>query len=307
MIIRKKRIRSLGNHLRGVQANQEVIIALPYDDGIYKKLIVCGFTKDLEAGESVLPSIVGPVTEFNSIGKYIRHTDQPKETAYRQSEWTWQEYHGPYDTVEQSRIVEVPYQRYPRSFVSPPAVELSIAINDGNLLVISPTIIYSQENEESLLHVINLFLEIFNECHIFNTDLQAIIRAPVRRLNWEILPQGKKPWDELCPLIGKVIDKLPEGNQKVICKRIETINVYEPEFVAVGRAGFSGYLVFGFPEKNLYILESTQVNNATYVIDRNWEHLSSLTKAEILNNDLHKERVIHRENWFSEMDRILTE
>lgn len=308
MIISKKRIRSLGSNLKGGQAGQEVIIALPYTDEINETLITCGFSEELEPGENVLPAVVGPVTRFNSTGKYIVHKDQPMETAYRQQEWTWQEYHGPYDTVEQSRIVDIPYKRYPRTFVGPPAIELSLATNaDGNLLVVSPAITYSPENEELLLHIINAFLEIFNECHILDTAMQEIIRAPIKRLNWEILPQGRKPWGELRPLISGVIDGLSEGNRKVIDKRIESINEHEPEFVAVGRAGFTGYLVFGFPEKGLYILESTEVNNATYVIDNNWELLSSLTKAEILNNNLHRERVIHRENWFTEMNRVLTE
>ncbi len=79
----------------------------------------------------------------------------------------------------------------------------------------------------------------------------------------------------------------------------------EPEFVAIGRAGFSGYVVFGFPSKSLYILESTKTNNATYVLEDDWEYLSGLTKAEILNNRLHKERILHRENWFTEIARVL--
>ena len=209
--------------------------------------------------------------------------------------------------VEQSRIVDIPYKRYPRTFIAPYAMELSLATSsDENLLVVSPAINYSPENEGLLINTINVFLEIFNECHILDTSMQEIIKTPIKRLNWEILPQGRKPWGELKPLISGVIDGLPEGNRKVIDKRIETINEHEPEFIAVGRAGFTGYLVFGFPEKGLYILESTAVNNATYVINNNWELLSSLTKAEILNNNLHRERVIHRENWFTEMNRVLS-
>ena len=66
-----------------------------------------------------------------------------------------------------------------------------------------------------------------------------------------------------------------------------------------------GYLIFGFLEENLYVLECTQTNNATYILENNWEHLSGLTKAEILENNLHKERIIHRENWFEEIGRAL--
>lgn len=308
MIITKRRIRSLGTNLKAIQNGQEIVAAIPYRDEIRQNLILCGFSENLETGETILPEAIGPITKYNSKGKYHIHKDQPMETAYRQQEWSWKEFRGRYDYVEQSKIVDVPYERYPRTFVYPPSIELSLATNnEGNLIVVSPLLTCTPQNEELITHTINLFLEIFHECHILNTELQQIIRAPVKRLNWEILPPGRRPWTELRPLISKVIDQLPEGNQKVIDKRIETINEHEPVFVAVGRAGFSGYLVFGFPAKNLFILESTQINNATYVIDNNWEQLSSLTKAEILNNNLHRERVIHRETWFGAMNEILSE
>lgn len=90
-----------------------------------------------------------------------------------------------------------------------------------------------------------------------------------------------------------------------IDKRHEAISAFKPKFVAVGRGGFDGYVIFGFPSKFLYILESTQVNNATYVLDRNWEELSTMTKAELLNNNLHRERLIHRENWFAQLNQVL--
>jgi len=41
------------------------------------------------------------------------------------------------------------------------------------------------------------------------------------------------------------------------------------------------------------------------VLDRDWEELSTMSKAELLNNDLHKERIIHRENWFAQVHRVL--
>ena len=96
------------------------------------------------------------------------------------------------------------------------------------------------------------------------------------------------------------------ANSAVIDKRFETINEHQPDFVAIGRAGFSGYVVFGFPSKNTFVLESTEINNATYIFDDSWESLSQKTKAEVLNEDLHKHRVIHRESWFSEVAKILT-
>jgi hypothetical protein len=113
------------------------------------------------------------------------------------------------------------------------------------------------------------------------------------------------PWTQLQHHLRPIVEQQPDGNRAVIDKRHETISAYNPDFVAVGRGGFDGYVIFGFSSKALFILESTQVNNATYVLDRDWEELSSMTKAELLDNDLHRERLIHRKSWFAEVNRVL--
>jgi hypothetical protein len=254
----------------------------------------------------VLPSPIGPISDFNASGKDIVHKDQDMETVYRQSEWKWNEFRGRDNTVEMSKIVDVPYKRYPRTFIKPPSIELRLSTdNNGNLLVISPTLEYKKENENVLLHVVNLFLEIFNICEIRNNKLESIIKSPVKRLNWEILPKGRQPWEKLKVILDEFRESTAEGNKAVIDKRFESINIHNPDFVALGKAGFSGYVVFGFSDKNLFMLESNQTNNATYIFEDNWEHLSALSKAEILSKNLHKDRIIHREGWFNEINRVL--
>lgn len=306
MIINKKRIRTLGAYTKGLQEGQPIVVSVGVSDIDSVAAIAVGFSPDLSPGETVLPKAIGNISKFNAEGKEIPLKDEPKETHYRQQEWTWKEFRGRYDFEEKSKIVDIPYERYPREHVEPPAVELNIATNaDSEKFIVSDPIEFTTENEDHLVHIINLFLEIFGYCEIRSENLDSIIRAPLRKLNWDVLPPGKKPWGELKPLVHEATENLSEGNKVVIDKRLESINVHEPDFVAVGRAGFSGYLIFGFPDKNLYILESTQTNNATYVIEKNWEVLSGLTKAEILENNLHKERIIHRESWFNEINRVL--
>jgi hypothetical protein len=186
-------------------------------------------------------------------------------------------------------------------------VELKIvqSPDEETTLIIGPPLIYSEENVPQLTHIVNLFLEIFGECHIFNDRLEGFISVPMHRLNWDVLPVGKRPWEKLYPEVEAVIREQPEGNQQVIMERFHRVNGYEPSFVAVGRAGFKGYVVFGFPDLNIYILESTQTNNATYVFEENWERLSQMTKAEILNNELHKDRIIHRQSWFRKLHKLM--
>ena len=88
-------------------------------------------------------------------------------------------------------------------------------------------------------------------------------------------------------------------------RNCEAIYAEHPDFVAYGRSGFKGYAVFGFTERNLYILESVMPNNATYVLENDWETISQLSKAEILSQELHKARIVHSENWQKNFDKIM--
>jgi hypothetical protein len=307
MLISKKRIRSIGTYAKGLTLGKPVIICIDANHVDLHRAIKAGFSPLLEVGETVLPAISGAISEFNAVGKNILLKDLPMERVYRQGEWKWKQFSGRDNYEEKSKIVDIPYSRYQRDHINPPSLELSIVNNiAGEKLIVAPAIVFDTQNEELITHAVNLLLEIFGICELRNENLDSIINVPIKKLNWDILPQGRKPWGELKALVSPVVDKLPEGNRVVIEKRVESINVFSPEFVAVGRAGFSGYLVFGFPEKSLFILESTQTNNATYVIENNWEQLSGLTKAEILNNNLHKQRVMHRENWFKEINTLLS-
>ena len=306
MFISKKRIRNLDHYVKNIKKDQEIILAVSINQIDSEKLQAIGFESSFESGETVLPTVMGPITGFNAEGKYIVHKDQDMETVYRQSDWKWNEFRGRDDRVEKSKIVDIPYQRYPRTFISPPSVEISIATNsNGEKLIISPVMVFKIENEQYLLHTINLFLEIFGFCELRISNLDSIIQSPVKKLNWDILPKGKRPWGSLKPLLDSLRDSATDGKKVVIDKRFESINTHNPEFVALGRAGFSGYVIFGFPQKNLFILESNQANNATYGFQDNWEYLSTLTKAEILNEKLHKVRIVHRESWFKEINRVL--
>lgn len=305
MIINKHRIRSLAAFTKELNQGQTIIICVKVSDIELDKAVNIGFTPTLNLGDSILPKAIGNITKFNAEGKEIPQKDKPKETHYRQQEWTWKEFRGRYSFEEKSKIVDIPYERYPREYISPPAVELMIATNTiSEKFIISDPIEFSLDNQ-LIIHIVNLFLEIFGHCEVRSENLDSIIKAPLRRLNWNILPPGKKPWGDLKALIGQTTNSLTSGNKVVVEKRLEFINSYKPDFIALGQAGFSGYFIFGFPKKNLYILESIKTNNATYIIENNWKVLSGLTKAEILENNLHKGRVIHRESWFNQITRFL--
>jgi hypothetical protein len=228
------------------------------------------------------------------------------ETVYRTIEWHWEEFHGPYDTVEQSRYVDVPYQRYPRTFIPPPSVEFTVrSTTEGQKTLSTDSIRYIEDNYDEILHRINLFLEIFGMCDVRHENLDDIISCQVRNLNWRILPEGRRPWSELRNDVESIINSAPRGNRPFIYHRVETINTYEPNFVGVGHGGFHGYLIFGFSDMDIYVLESIHYGNATYVLGDDWETVSQLTKAEVLNENRHLYRMIHSSDWADNISEIL--
>lgn len=143
-------------------------------------------------------------------------------------------------------------------------------------------------------------------CEVFAPDLAPVTPPTATRLNWQILPPGKYPWERVRRAVQPIIERAKRGNQSAIAMRLETVSNYAPEFVAIGTAGLHGYIVFGFPDRPLYILESAYYGNATYVFDRDWETLSQLTKAEILDQSLQKDRLVHLSGWTVRLARLFT-
>lgn len=307
MNITGRRIRNLEMYLSDIKKGETIVIGLVNLDRFSDLLLQMGFSIDMKEGETILPPVsLGPVSKYNAEGKYKIHKDKPMETAYRTVEWHWLEWRGRYDRVEQSKLVDVPYQRYPRTFISPPSVEFSIkAVTDSSYIIITEPIDYIEENEHRIIHTINLFLEIFRECTIFSKNLKKIIPVRIVKVNWKILPPGKRAWNQIKMEIEPIIKEAPKGNQPVIWKRLQSVASYGPEFVAVGRSGFRGYLVFGFPQRKIYILECTRYGNATYVFGENWDTLSKLTKAEILSGNLQEARLIHRSSWHQNLKELM--
>ncbi len=305
MKINQKRIRNLERHLPATFQNWRINIGLTDLQRFGAKLNAIGFTADLNIGETVLPSVLGPVTRFNAEGKNIIRRDLPKETVFRQIEWHWTERHGDRE-VEQTDFRYVPYERYPRDFVPPPSVEMQIAADSaGNKLLVADAFDYAATNHQAIIHSINVVLEIFGECEILTEDLQPIAPLAASRLNWEILPKGAHPWERIKKNIAPIVERAKKGNQGVILRRLAFMHQAVPELIAQGRGGFSGYVVFGFPRKNLYVLESLYYGNATCVFRENWETLSQLTKAEILSGNLQTARIVHQPGWEKEVRRLL--
>lgn len=305
MVINKKRIRSLAANLPGLKDGHEIVVSVRVENLDLVRLQQVGFSLPLEVGQSLLPSVLGPVSRYNAEGKHSIHRDQPKETCFRQVEWRWTEHHGQ-DEVERSDFRDVPYERYPRTFVPPPSIPLEIRVDaDDRLRLVAPAVTVNAEQPDELLHAVNLLLEVFRHCEVTGPDLVPLIRTPLRVLNWRILPAGMRSWEELEPLLAEAVGKQGPVREAVSFHRLRHINGFGPSFCALGHGGFAGYVVLGFPERNIYVCECTRFGNATYVFESDWERLTQMTKGQILDGSLHKDRLVHVRDWEGKVAALL--
>lgn len=266
-----------------------------------------GFSFPFQTGENLLPSAdFGTSCRRNAEGYDIIRRDLPKETRTRQISWRWKEFHGQ-DVVEKEGIVDRPYQRYPREHIPAYSQELTtyISSTDIEFVASGPFEIQAAGAQAALLNTIRMFVEIFGTCEVASSFDLSRSFPHRRQLNWVVLPPGRRRFEDSTTEIGKAIERLSASSQIVVLDRINSLMKYGPDFTAYGQHGFNKYVVYGWDKANLYLLESTEVDNATYILKHNWEQLSRLSKAEVLASNGSHGRLIHHKGWTGELGELM--
>ena len=293
MFINQKRVGNIHNYLGQFSNGDEIRIILNNPNQFLDKLKAIGFNT-INIGEVILPKPIGPVSNYNANGKYDLLRNLPKEAYYQDIDMNWLAFgkHPVSKTITYTRY------KYQKKLISSPSEELAVILDkDDNEIISSSLIKYDNSNNEKIKHIINLFLELFGECHIVDKDLISRVITPIKKLNWNILPRGKMPWDTLKAHLSTNTNINSLSNPNEIYKRINYINSFEPDFIVTGNGGFNDYIVLGFVAKNLYVLENNKPQNATYIFEDNWANITKLSKAQILEETLQKDRLIHHANW----------
>ncbi len=301
MKIIKRRINNVENHLSTIKDGEEFHIAFTDYNNQINRISAIGFTPDAKTGEQILPAVVGSISRFNANGKFKVRRDLPKEEYYIERYWKKRDWRG--NITEE--VFYVRRERYQRELIAPPSEELLLDSYKDENIIVSRSFIKSPENFAAIKHTINLFLELFRECDLIRENYHPFLFENIIKLNWKIFPTGEYPWTRVKDIAQERIERQPAGTRPVIAKRLEAITAHHTDFVAIGRGGFSDYIVFGFSTKGIFILESLKNGNATYVFGDNWAQLSKMTKAEILINQLEIERIFHRPGWEIRINELL--
>jgi hypothetical protein len=260
----------------------------------------------LEEGLTFLPAVVGKTSNFNANGKTVVRKDLPKETAVRELKYTRTEYHGRNNPVRVDGSHWLFFQRYPREIVPAPSIKVVVYKVNSELHLL----IEADQADVQLLHKVNLALELFEgefEVHIKSANGLVSVPAKLKLLDWLILRPGSMNKKELQEAIEATISPKQKKTILPITKRrLAEIREHNPEEIAIGIAGYKGYVVHNFSRLKISVLESENPDNATYVFNlSDWEALSKLTKTEIISNKLALRRIIHDQEWESKITTLL--
>jgi len=294
MLLKQTRINSL-THLSRINRGTNIKICVDNVSRFSKELKIFGFNEEDGHGVTILPAVFNRYSLRNAEQYFTIDKSLPKENYIQTLYWTRHEWAGRGETREVSDFVDIVRQRYHRDYHPPYSVYFTLIISDNQKRIESNEIMFCQENYEIIINTINMLLGLFRECWIESDNEEKSVHSI--KLDWDILPPGDYPWERIKEDLATICRHSTRTQKHMMLRNCEEINKLKPDFRAYGRAGFRGYVVFGFTQKNLFILESIFPNNATYVFENDWEELSKLTKAEILNENLHKTRIIHNANW----------
>lgn len=305
MIVERK-TRDINRYLSHLPEGERYYLGVRLHPEHARRLEALGFSSPLVVGERLLAPARGAASRRNANGFDIVHRDQPMETAYRQISWTYTQRHGKHE-VEVTEVKDVPYQRYPRTKVLPYSIELVVSADLGGAhCIVAGPFKRTDAQTAAATNTANMLFEQFGSFEVLDTSMSPSVDVPVRRLNWKLLPPGKNPWKSAWPSLETVIAKGRGKSREVIAARFTEVGKYHPEFIAIGLGGFDDYVVFGFPSRGICVLESRFTNNATYVLAHaSWEVISQMTKAEILSESVHEDRLIHDRTWFDELGELL--
>lgn len=241
----------------------------------------------------------------NADGEYLPDKSKNKETAYRAHEYSLIGFDG----KTYSGTCYVSYERYPKIFIPPYELKLVISEQNNTKYIY----VYKEFNKVSskdndIKFAANLMLEIFGEVDtlILDDNSEFIKNIPVEKVNWEILPSGSQVWNKIKQILINS-NQIPKSERTLIYDRIQWLQSKNPTSIKEGLGGYTGYLVFEFKtqSKKIYIIDSIMYGKATYIFENDWKTVSKLTKKEIIQDELAKDRIIHNNKWEENVSKYI--
>lgn len=299
----KKRILKSERLLCNLVANNDTFyIGLLFEDYIKSpNLPDYELPNHFRLGNSKSPKPLGPISKVNMLGKFERQQPEEKHTKSVEIDYIRRDgrrIHYVRDFHVFKKVLKHQFK----------AQILFIENDHRQKLIISPALVFdgSEDSNTKNTHMINLFLEIFGDFEVYTKKFEPAFHFN-RKFEMEILPKGVMEDEDVSILIEGARRFIKDENEVVAFqRRLKVIQRFNPEIIGKGPTGFYGYIVFGFPDLGIVVVESMYSNNATYVFDyEKYEALIGKNKQEILTQNLQRRRLYHWDNWENTISRVL--
>lgn len=283
--------------------NESFHVGLLFEDFIKSPdLKKYNITDSFVSNTNIIPTANGPATRNNINGKYVRKYPEEKTTKrvhikYKRKDGT---------PVEFNRYYCVYVKILQHKYNTPLCYKKN---KHGQQVVVSEKLVYndSPENIQKNTHIINIFCEISNDFEIFNLELEPALHFN-KKFEEDILPQGTLNDDDTFKELTEFAGRYTKNNdeKKAFQKRLHVLKEYEPDIRGKGPNNFFGYIVFGFTELDIVVLETMYSDNATYIFKaRDYEKNAIKDKQTVLSNKTMLKRLYHHDNWEHQMRTYL--
>lgn len=276
--------------------------------GSLKHLGISLTDKGLNLPTSIIPPAdQGRYSGRNVNGVEVIRKDLPKETHYNTVETpNWgDDYNG-------THTVDLPYKKYPREFIPPREIEITIKCNNTKpnqpeyIIAFMVNEVLDRTRRDfkiKLFENLNLLQENVGVCSVEAADVALEQYESTLRVTWEILPPGTR--EETIKRVFK--GKKPTADEeKVAGERYDFFMSLKPRSFVFGSSGFRRY--FGaLIQDGLVVFENIQYGNAVYILFDNWQELSRRSRIDLLKGKYGKdfERVIHKSGWKTEVRNLV--
>jgi hypothetical protein len=125
-----------------------------------------------------------------------------------------------------------------------------------------------------------------------------------KRVRWRLLPPGELSEVRISDYYAG-LQRRNQGTRYDADRIVKALSLGPNQrYEEVG--GVEGYTVFTFPYTSSTLLECPIVGNAIYVIHKDWERWSRMTKQELMADDSGEVvRIVHRAGWFEKVKQEL--
>lgn len=249
-----------------------------------------------KVGDIILPSgNFGKKCTRNAYGYSITDKTKPMERRYVSTNWIY-----PFGNTNASKTAVDMYRKcLPKVEFEAYGIELRLYedASKQQFVIVDMT---EEIRNKYVTEAVNIMLEIYGKCYVYDGIIQIEDTIQRRRCNWELLPPGEMPSKHMARQLGNMGKK----SDTYDIARLEYIETYDASICIEGINGFKGY--YAYLLKKCCVLECAVYGNATYIIPKdNWEEMSQKTKKMLIDEKILIAKIDHTKNWKENIACIL--